>query len=113
MSAARHLWRRVLVRLRPADRRASSPADGDDALLALTDEFEAGDRNLRDLLARDGRDTEDVPGFDALADRQAELLALIVATPARGLAGQHVAPDLVPPELRKLVPLVGQAANLP
>ncbi len=72
MSAARHLWRRVLVRLRPADRRASSPADVEGALLALTDEFEANDRALRDLLACDGRDTADVPGFDALADRQAD-----------------------------------------
>ncbi len=87
MSAAHHLWRRVLVRLRPADRRASSPGDEESALLVLTDEFAANDRALRDLLAGDGRDTADVPGFDALADRQADLLELIVATPARGLAG--------------------------
>ena len=87
MSAARHLWRRVLVRLRPAHRRASSPGDEESALLVLTDEFAANDRALRDLLAGDGRDTADVPGFDALADRQADLLELIVATPARGLAG--------------------------
>ena len=37
--------------------------------------------------------------------RLATVLALVVI--------QHVAPELVPAELRKLVPLVGEAANLP
>ena len=37
--------------------------------------------------------------------RLATVLALVVI--------QHFAPDLVPPDLRKLVPLVGEAANLP
>ncbi len=87
MSTIRRLWRRVLVRLGSADRRAPSPGDADQALLALADEFEINDRALHDILARDGRDTDDVPGFDTLADRQAELVGLIVATPAQGLAG--------------------------
>ena len=84
MRAARHLWRRGLARLRLFDRLVSPRGD---VLLALTDEFEAGDRALRVLLERDGRDTEDVPGFDGLADRQAELVGLICATPAQTLAG--------------------------
>ncbi len=37
--------------------------------------------------------------------RLATVLALVVI--------QHVAPDLVPPNLRTLVPLVGRAADLP
>ena len=37
--------------------------------------------------------------------RLATVIALVVI--------QHFAPDLVPPDLRKLVPLVGRAANLP
>ena len=77
----------MLVRLRPAHRRVSFSADAEGALLALTDEFEANDRSLHDLLACDNRDTADVPGFDALADRQAMLVELIVAIPAQRLAG--------------------------
>lgn len=84
MRIARRLLRAGLARLRLFDRLLSSR---DDALLALTDEFEAGDRALRSLLERDGRDTADVPGFDDIADRQAELVGLICATPARTLAG--------------------------
>ena len=84
MRTARHLWRRGLAHLQPFDRLASSR---DDALLASAGEFEANHRALRDLLASDGRDTGDVPGFNDLADRQAELVELIVATPARSLAG--------------------------
>lgn len=78
------LRRRGLARLRSLVRL---PSPRDDDLLASTGEFEANDRKLHDLLARDGRDAGDVPGFDDLADRRAELVELIVATPARSLAG--------------------------
>lgn len=78
------LRRRGLARLRSLVRL---PSPRDDGLLASTGEFEANDRKLHDLLARDGRDAGDVPGFDDLADRRAELVELIVATPARSLAG--------------------------
>lgn len=84
MRIVHHLWRRGLARLRLFGRPVSPRGD---ALLALTDEFEAGDRALRVLLERDGRDTDDMPGFDDLADRQAELVGLICMMPARTLAG--------------------------
>ena len=92
------LRRCLLARLRVAARRGSPP---DAVLLALAGEFESNDRALRDLLDGDGRDTEEVPGFDDLADRQAELIELIVAIPAvsrAGLIAKATCARLRPPE---------------
>lgn len=95
---AAHDLRRLLARLRVPSRRGSQP---DAALLALTGEFDSNDRALRDLLNGDGRDTDEVPGFDDLADRQAELVDLIVAIPAvsrAGLIAKATCARLRPPE---------------
>ncbi len=87
MSAFGRIARSVLRRVRSAARRIPSPGSGDGVLTALAAEYLANERALGALLARDGRDADDIPGFTSLADRQAELAALIASTPARGFAG--------------------------
>ncbi len=87
MSALGHLARSILRRIRSAGRRTPAAGSGDDSLTALADEYLANERALGALLARDGRDADDIPGFASLADRQAELAGLIASTPAQGFAG--------------------------
>lgn len=87
MSPVERLLRRALTWLRFAGRRSARPDYADAALVALADEYLANERALRGLLERDGRDTDDIPAFTPLADRQAELVRLIANTPARGPAG--------------------------
>ncbi len=87
MSPLGRLLRRALARIRSADLRARLPDMMDADLVGLVDEYLANDSALRALLERDGRDTDDIPAFAPLADRQAELLERIAGTPAKGLAG--------------------------
>ena len=61
--------------------------DRDEALVSLAAELEADEAALRALLARDGRDTEDMPEFEVLADRCGVLVEQLRRTPARGLDG--------------------------
>lgn len=56
-------------------------------LTELAGELAANEPRLRALLAGDGRDTEDIPGFDALADRQREIVEQLCRLPARGVEG--------------------------
>ena len=84
MSALRRLLRRALTQVRSAGRRALlSDAD----LVVLADEYLANDHAIQALLKQDGRDTDDIPDFAPLADRQAELVGLIAGTPAKGFSG--------------------------
>ncbi len=87
MNPLGRLLRRALARVRSADLRAQLPDMMDADLVALAGEYLANDHVLRALLERDGRDTDDIPAFAPLADRQAELLERIAGTPAKGLAG--------------------------
>ena len=87
MSHLGRLLRRALARIRSADLRAPLPDIMDADLISLGDEYLANDHVLRALLERDGRDTDDIPAFAPLADRQAELVERIAGTPAKGLAG--------------------------
>ena len=61
--------------------------DRDEALVSLAAELEANEAGLRALLARDNRDTEDMPEFEVLADRCGVLVERLRRTPARGLGG--------------------------
>lgn len=61
--------------------------DRDEALVSLAAELEAKEAALRALFARDGRDTEDMPEFEVLADRCGVLVERLRTTPARGLDG--------------------------
>ena len=81
------LLRGALARIRSADLRARLPDMMDADLVSLGDEYLANDHVLRALLERDGLDTDDIPAFAPLADRQAELVERIAGTPAKGLAG--------------------------
>ncbi len=87
MSAPWRIARSVLRRAWSVGRATLSRGDTDAGLVALTDEYLANEGALGALLARDSRDTDDIPGFAPLADRQAELALLIASTPARGFAG--------------------------
>ncbi len=87
MSPFERLLRRALARIRSADLRAPLLDIMDADLVTLGDEYRANDHVLRALLERDGRDTDDIPAFAPLADRQIELLERIAGTPANGLAG--------------------------
>ncbi len=65
----------------------SSPDDPDRVLVALCRDLAGTVSALQLLLSADRRDTDAIPGFDALADREAELIMDIVALPARTLFG--------------------------
>ncbi len=87
MSPLGRLLRRALTRLRSASRHAPLPDGMDADLVALADEYLTNDRILHALLQGDSRDTDDIPAFAPLADRQTELVEQIAGTPAQGLAG--------------------------
>ena len=78
MAGLRHLSKLVAVAL---------AADRDDTLVSLAAELEAKEAALRTLLARDGRDTDDMPEFEPLAERCGALVEQLRKMPARGLRG--------------------------
>ena len=87
VSALRRLLRRALTPTRPIDRRAQVPDDADTDLVVLGQEYLANDHTIHVLLEQDGRDTDDIPDFAPLADRQGELVGLIAGLPAQGFSG--------------------------
>ena len=67
--------------------RSGSVHHADAALTRLADELAVNERELRSLLAGDGRDTADIPGFDSLTDRQREIVGQLCLLPAQGVDG--------------------------
>ncbi len=65
----------------------SPPDDPDRVLVGLCRDLAGTVSALQLLLSADDRDTDAIPGFDALADHEAALIAEIVALPARTLLG--------------------------
>lgn len=62
-------------------------AERDATLVRLAAELAANERSLRALFADDGRDTEDIPEFQVLADRHGNLVEQICLLPAHGVGG--------------------------
>ena len=73
--------------LRYLSRLVALSAGRDDMLVSLAAELEVNEAALRALFARDGRDTDDMPEFEPLADRCGVLVEQLRSTPARGLDG--------------------------
>lgn len=78
LGGLRHLSRLVGVAL---------IADRDNTLVDLAAELEVKEAALRALFARDGRDTDDMPEFEPLADQCGVLVEQVRRIPARGLHG--------------------------
>ncbi len=75
-------------RLWPAASRTRPPPDDPDrVLVGLCRDLAGTVSALQLLLSADGRDTDEIPGFDALADRERALVARIVVVPAASFAG--------------------------
>ncbi len=65
----------------------SPPDDADRVLVGLCRDLADKVSALQLLLSADDRDTDEIPGFAALADREAALIMEIAALPARTLLG--------------------------
>ncbi len=80
----------------------SPPDDPDRVLVGLCRDLAETVSALQLLLSADNRDTDAIPGFDALADHEAALIAEIVALPARTLLGVVAKAEgaLLRPEVR-------------
>ncbi len=80
----------------------SPPDDPDRVLVGLCRDLAGTVSALQLLLSADDRDTDAIPGFDALADHEAALIAEIVALPARTLLGVVAKAEgaLLRPEVR-------------
>ncbi len=73
--------RLVAFRTRPP------PDDPDRILVGLCRELTVTVHALQVLLENDKRDTDEIPGFDDLADREHALIVQIIGIPATGFAG--------------------------
>ena len=80
--------RSLLGRLRlAAFGMPSSPDDPDRVLVGLCRDLAGTVSALQIMLSTDGRDTDVIPGFNALANREAALVRHIAALPASTLIG--------------------------
>lgn len=80
------LFHRLRIRLAGFLHR-SPPNDPDRVLVGLCRDLARTVSALQLMLSADGRDTDEIPGFDELADCEAALIMEIAALPARTLLG--------------------------
>lgn len=76
-----------------ASRSEQRGADRD--VVDLAAEAKRLHRALRDLLAQDGRDTDEIPGFSEMADDLADLAERVCGSEASGLAGLVAKAELI------------------